>query len=58
MSDSQKEKLQIVVQLSGYLFLEKNCLMWSEKCFFRWKMVKLGFVEIGMAVAGPANTKR
>ncbi|MEO1780753.1 hypothetical protein BAU18_000304 [Enterococcus diestrammenae] len=57
MSDSQKEKLQIVVQLSGYLFLEKNCLMWSEKCFFSLGNGELGFAGLGMTVAGPVNAK-
>ncbi len=34
MSDSQKEKLQIVVQLSGYLFLEKMVDVGGKVLFF------------------------
>lgn len=34
MSDSQKEKLQIVVQLSGYLFLKKLFDVVGKAFFF------------------------
>lgn len=34
MSDSQKEKLQIVVQLSGYLFLKKLFDVGGKVLFF------------------------